>query len=143
MTSFFTESLHFWGICFILVIAIPPKNQKGKDVDYVKNTRKLLALALALMMCVSMVPTAAAATYTVVEGDSLWKIAQKQYNEGKRWGEIYEANRDILSNPNVLQIGQVLEIPNGTETPAPAPAPEPEPEPVAPTPEPEPTPCNA
>ena len=50
-------------------------------------------------------------TYVVVAGDSLWKIAQAHLGSGTRWGEIYAANRDIVSDPSLIYIGQVLDIP--------------------------------
>lgn len=34
--------------------------------------------------------------YTVVRGDSLWKIARKRYGDGSRWTELYRANADAL-----------------------------------------------
>lgn len=53
----------------------------------------------------------AADTYTVVKGDSLWKIAKSVYGKGSMWKTIYEANKDIIKNPNLIYVGQVLEIP--------------------------------
>ena len=50
-------------------------------------------------------------TYTVVRGDSLWKIAQKQLGSGKKWTELYEANKDTIKNPSLIYIGQTLVIP--------------------------------
>ena len=50
-------------------------------------------------------------TYTVVRGDTLWGIAQKYYGNGAQYTKIHEANRDKVSNPNVIQPGQVLVIP--------------------------------
>lgn len=50
-------------------------------------------------------------TYVVVAGDSLWKIAQKHLGSGARWGEIYAANRDVVSDPSLIYIGQILDIP--------------------------------
>ena len=47
-------------------------------------------------------------TYTVVSGDNLTKIGQKY---GVSWQQIYEANRDILSDPDKIQPGQELKIP--------------------------------
>ena len=52
-----------------------------------------------------------AKTYTVQAGDTLGKIAQALYGDGSRWPEIYEANKDQIADPNVIEIGQVLQIP--------------------------------
>ena len=52
-------------------------------------------------------------TYTVVSGDSLWKIAQRFYGAGSEYPKIYEANRAIIgNNPNLIFPGQVLTIPS-------------------------------
>jgi nucleoid-associated protein YgaU len=53
-------------------------------------------------------PEAASATYTVVSGDNLSKIG-KHY--GVTWQQIFEANRDQLSDPDKIQVGQELVIP--------------------------------
>lgn len=50
-------------------------------------------------------------TYTVEPGDSLWKIAEAQYGSGAKYMAIFEANRDILDNPDLIKPGQVLKIP--------------------------------
>lgn len=50
-------------------------------------------------------------TYTVKSGDSLSKIASNF--DGVSWREIFEANRDQLDDPDVIQPGQVLKIPKG------------------------------
>lgn len=46
--------------------------------------------------------------YEVVKGDSLSKIGKKF---GIAWKEIYEANRNIISNPDLIQPGWKLKIP--------------------------------
>ena len=50
-------------------------------------------------------------TYTVQAGDSLWRIASRELGSGTRWSEIYELNRDVISDPNRIYIGQELELP--------------------------------
>jgi nucleoid-associated protein YgaU len=52
-------------------------------------------------------------TYTVNKGDTLSKIAKEFYGSANRWHEIYDANRDQISNPDLIQPGQVLKIPTG------------------------------
>ncbi len=49
--------------------------------------------------------------YTVVEGDSLSKIAKKQYGDASQWKRIFEANRDQIKNPDLIQPGWKLVIP--------------------------------
>jgi len=54
-------------------------------------------------------------THTVVKGDTLWDIARKYLGEGKRYPEIYELNKDIVKNPNLIYPGQVLKLPGGEQ----------------------------
>jgi nucleoid-associated protein YgaU len=54
---------------------------------------------------------AEAKTYTVQAGDTLGKIAQKVYNDASRWKEIFEANKETIKNPDLIQVGQELKIP--------------------------------
>ena len=49
--------------------------------------------------------------YTVVSGDSLWKIASKQLGNGSRWTEIYDLNKDTVKSPSVIFVGQILKMP--------------------------------
>ncbi len=51
------------------------------------------------------------ATYTVVEGDSLWAISMKLYGNPDRIDALYEANRDVMTSPGALRIGMVLQVP--------------------------------
>lgn len=46
--------------------------------------------------------------YTVVRGDSLWKIAVNVYGDGYKWTEIWKNNRNKLNSPDELEIGMVL-----------------------------------
>ena len=96
--------------------------------------KKLLALTLALVMVLGLASAAFASEYTVTEGDSLWKIAKEQLGDGSKWNEIYEANKDTVKNPNVIYVGQKLNIPDGQDTqPVVTPEPEVTPGPEAPT----------
>lgn len=48
--------------------------------------------------------------YTVQAGDSLSKIAERFYGR-QDWKRIYDANRDLLDDPDRISPGQVLQIP--------------------------------
>lgn len=50
-------------------------------------------------------------TYTVKAGDSLSKIAKHLLGDAGAYTEIFNANRDQLSDPDKIQPGQVLRIP--------------------------------
>ncbi len=50
-------------------------------------------------------------TYTVRAGDSLSDISQRLLGTTKRWREIYELNRDVISDPDNVKVGTVLKIP--------------------------------
>lgn len=56
-------------------------------------------------------PKATNRTYTVVSGDTLWGIATRYYGNGAQYPTIYNANRNIISNPNLIYPGQKLVIP--------------------------------
>jgi len=49
--------------------------------------------------------------YVVVSGDSLSKIAKREYGDANAWKRIFEANTDILKDPNKIYPGQKLKIP--------------------------------
>lgn len=52
------------------------------------------------------------AIYVVQGGDSLSKIAKEYYGDPMKYMEIFNANKDILSDPNLIHPGQKLRIPN-------------------------------
>ena len=47
----------------------------------------------------------------VQSGDTLTRIAMKVYGSQSRYMDIYNANRDRLSNPSALRVGQELRLP--------------------------------
>ena len=49
--------------------------------------------------------------HTVVSGDTLGKIAKDCLGNASLYPKIFEANRDILDNPDMIKVGQKLTIP--------------------------------
>ena len=61
----------------------------------------------------STAPTQSSArTHTVKKGESLSKIAKRVYGDAQQWRRIYDANRDIVSDPDLIHPGQVLKLPD-------------------------------
>lgn len=50
-------------------------------------------------------------TYTVQSGDTLSKLAQRYYGDASQYMRIFEANKDKLKDPDKIQVGQQLVIP--------------------------------
>jgi len=50
--------------------------------------------------------------YAVVPGDTLSKIAKHYYGDANQYMKIFEANKDQLKDPNMIQVGQKLRIPD-------------------------------
>jgi nucleoid-associated protein YgaU len=49
--------------------------------------------------------------HEVVKGDTLSKIAAKYYGDASLYPKIFEANRDRIKNPDLIQVGWKLRIP--------------------------------
>jgi nucleoid-associated protein YgaU len=58
-------------------------------------------------------PSPEATFYTVKSGDSLGKIAKEHLGSAALYPEIFEANKPLLTDPNLIYAGQVLRIPRG------------------------------
>ena len=54
-------------------------------------------------------------TYTVKAGDTLSKIAKEHLGNANAYMDIFNANRDQLSDPDKIKPGQVLKIPQATK----------------------------
>jgi nucleoid-associated protein YgaU len=60
--------------------------------------------------------TAPAATvqveyYEIVSGDTLSGIAKKFYGNGAKYMQIFEANREVIKDPDKIYVGQKIRIP--------------------------------
>ena len=96
----------------ILHVAGTAKNQYEKNLicDKIKeiggdNPTDIIA-------DISVEDTTIFANHTVKSGDTLGKIAKNYYGNAMKYTAIFDANRNILKNPDVIHPGQELVIPN-------------------------------
>lgn len=59
----------------------------------------------------STAPTSGERMYVVKSGDSLSKIALREYGNANKWRHIWEANKDKVKDPDLIHPGQELKIP--------------------------------
>src|SRR3546814_15617451 len=52
----------------------------------------------------------------VQPGNSLWRIARRTYGQGIRYTVIYEANRNLIGDPDLIFPGQRLTLPESEKT---------------------------
>src|SRR5215475_10249420 len=57
--------------------------------------------------------------HVVQKGETLSKIAEQYYGDPNLYPKIFEANRDILKDPNLIRVGQKLRVPRGVKEEAP------------------------
>jgi len=50
--------------------------------------------------------------YTIQSGDTLSKLAKSHMGDAKRYMEIFNINKDVLSNPDLVKVGQQIKLPN-------------------------------
>ncbi len=50
-------------------------------------------------------------TYDIVSGDTLSSIAKRFYGDANAYQKIFEANKDQLSDPDKIKVGQKLRLP--------------------------------
>ncbi len=90
-----------------------------------KFRRILLVTLLTLAVLLSSVPVALAEDYTVVAGDTLFKLSAKFLGDGNRYLEIVEATNAmhaknasyaLIENPDLILVGWKLDIPSGAAT---------------------------
>ena len=76
--------------------------------------RSAAMILAALILPVIALAQQAQGSHTVVDGDTLWDLAQQYYQDPFDWRLIWDANRTDITDPNLIVPGQVLVIP-GTE----------------------------
>ncbi len=51
--------------------------------------------------------------YEIKKGDTLWAIAQEHYGDGNQYNKIFEENREVIKDPDLIFPGQKIRIPKG------------------------------
>jgi nucleoid-associated protein YgaU len=88
------------------------KEKTRPDFSNVRSGGSSTAPAPSVSGPEASAPSAATGrTYVVVSGDSLSKIAKRQYGDAQQWPRIYEANRNVIKDPDLIYPGQELRIP--------------------------------
>lgn len=50
--------------------------------------------------------------YTIKKGDTLSKIAKREYGSADKWNELFDANREVIDHPDRIYPGQNIRIPD-------------------------------
>jgi nucleoid-associated protein YgaU len=101
----------------LLIQGVAPSDQaKNKVWDQIKAVNPNWAQELIVDISVdetaqSATPRSTERTYTVQSGDTLSKISKQFYGNANEYTKIFEANRDVLKDPNKISSGQTLKIP--------------------------------
>ncbi len=59
----------------------------------------------------SPAPAASVEYYTIVKGDTLSGIAKTFYGNAMAYSKIFDANREVIKDPNLIYPGQKIRIP--------------------------------
>ena len=62
-------------------------------------------------MTVQVVPPPPPVFYTVKSGDSLSKIAKEVYGDAMKWEALFQANLEVIKDPNLIYPGQQIRVP--------------------------------
>lgn len=81
------------------------------DADNVVNRITIAAGAAPKDAAAAPVPAAEFEWYEVRKGDTLSALAQRFYGKASQYMKIFEANKDVLTNPDLIKVGQKLRIP--------------------------------
>lgn len=106
------DHLHVQDDKLVMQGAAPNDTIKNQVWDAIKKVDPTYSdLSADISVDSSLPAPAATKTYTVKSGDTLSKIAQEFYGSAGEYMKIFNANKDKLSDPNQIQVGQELTIP--------------------------------
>jgi len=102
------DKLHFKGT----VGSEDEKNQIWNALKTVADWKTDINAEIQVVPRPAAVGTSGAArTYTVKAGDTLSKIAKEHLGDANAYMKIFDANKDQLSDPDKIKVGQVLKLP--------------------------------
>ncbi len=104
------EKSHVDNNKLVLRVAVPSDQAKNKIWDEVKTIDPVFS-DLSLEVHVEAGGASGQRTYTVQRGDTLSALAQRYYGNATQYNKIFDANRDQLKDPDKIQVGQTLKIP--------------------------------
>jgi len=81
------------------------------DADNVVNQIRIAAGAAPKDAAPVAAPAPEFEWYEVQKGDTLSALAKRFYGKGGMYMKIFEANKDVLTNPDLIKVGQRLRIP--------------------------------
>ncbi len=99
------ENLHIQDEKLFVRGGVPSEFAKNQIWDEIKRVNASLSDIMAEINVKS------GGTYTVQSGDTLSKIAKRFYGDANVYPKIFDANRDQLSDPNKIRVGQLLKLP--------------------------------
>jgi nucleoid-associated protein YgaU len=114
------HNLHVQDDKLFIRATAPSEDAKNKLWDQIKLvnpnlddiTAEIDVDAKAMSAAVGGAPAEAGQTYTVKAGDNLSRISKQYYGDANEYMRIFYANRDKLNDPDKIQVGQQLTIPN-------------------------------
>lgn len=104
------HNFHEEGGKAVLKASVHDEAEKDRVWTEIKKVDATFA-DLAHAITVDAAAPAPSEKYTVVAGDTLSKIAKHFYGNANEYNKIFNANKDQLSNPDKISVGQVLKIP--------------------------------
>ena len=106
------DHLHVQDDKLVMQGAAPNDAIKNQVWDAIKKVDPTFSdLSADISVDSSLPAPVATKTYTVKGGDTLSKIAQQFYGSAGEYMKIFNANKDKLTDPNQIQVGQELTIP--------------------------------
>lgn len=108
-------ALAIGSLIYLAIAYSLPKMQKiGWNMDvqsWMSSIQEKFAQKSNVVGTPSVQPEENVRMHKTTKEDTLWKLGQQYYNDGHQWVKIYEANRSIIANPNILEKDLELVIP--------------------------------